>query len=191
MTIIVGKLFEHIEPLVIGAVERAYALSRLITQKVLETHLDSSKEKEKIDRIVNKIGGEYFSHSFPITRRDVERELQLKVEKPDPELFEAMWKLYEYYRGCFSNAQHMTLSMEQRGLKGQVARADINIIVHVLGYIDALSDRRVLVQIRQVGKDPNSDMIRENIVSTRWIKPQGPGLPVTHQSFYECKPPQQ
>jgi len=72
MTNIVGKLFEHIEPLAIGAVERAYGLSRLVTRKVLETHLDKDKDKDKIDEIVKKIGGEYFSHSFPITRRDVE-----------------------------------------------------------------------------------------------------------------------
>jgi len=87
MTNIVSKLFEHIEPLAIGAVERAYGLSRLVTRKVLETHLDASKDKDKIDAIVNKIGGEYFSHSFPITRRDVEQELKLKVEKPDADLF--------------------------------------------------------------------------------------------------------
>ena len=60
MTNIVSKLFDHIEPLAIGAVERAYGLSRLVTRKVLETHLDPSKDKERIDAIVNKMGGNIF-----------------------------------------------------------------------------------------------------------------------------------
>lgn len=60
MANIVSKLFEHIEPLAIGAVERAYGLSRLVTRKVLETHLNPVKDKEIIDSIVNKIGGNIF-----------------------------------------------------------------------------------------------------------------------------------
>ena len=60
MTTIVGHLFDHIDPLAIGAVERAYELSRMITRRVLETHLDPATQKAKIDAIVDKIGGGFF-----------------------------------------------------------------------------------------------------------------------------------
>ncbi|OQX55861.1 MAG: hypothetical protein B5M53_03685 [Candidatus Cloacimonas sp. 4484_209] len=184
MTEIVGKFFEHIEPLTIGAVERSYALSRLITRKVLETHLDSSKEKQKIDRIVDKIGGEYFSHAFPITRRDVEQELQLKVEKPDNDLFEAIWRLHTYYGGAFSQTGSLGISMEGRDPKGNVTRKDLNFIVRVIGYIDSLSERRVLVQLRQPEKDPKSDTVEEKIIFTGWIKPNPAELSEQDRNFF-------
>jgi len=184
MTEIVGKLFEHIEPLVIGAVERSYALSRLITRKVLETHIDFSKEKDKIDRIVDKIGGEYFSHAFPITRRDVEWELRLKVEKPNNDLFDAIWQLHTYYRNCFSQTGTLNVTMEVRNPQGHISRKNLNFIVRVLGYIDSPKERRVLVQLRQPVKDPDSDKVQEKIIHTTWIKPNPEELSESDSNFF-------
>jgi hypothetical protein len=191
MTEIVGKLFEHIEPLTIGAVERSYALSRLITQKVLETHLDASKEKEKISRIVDMIGGEFFSHAFPITRRDVEQELQLSVEKPDDELFSSIWKLYTYYREAFSQNQTLVLSMEQEDPRGRVAKTDLNLVIRVLGYIDSITERRVFVQIKHPVTVQDSDRIEEQMLFTGWIKPSKEEIATSDRNFFQAIPQKQ
>ena len=184
MAEIVGKLFEHIEPLVIGSVERAYALSRLITKKVLETHLDPSQEKEKIEQIVDKIGGEYFSHAFPITRRDVEQELHLNVIKPEPELFDAIWQLHKYYSGAFSQTSDLNIMMEGVSADGIKQAQKFQFVSGVLGFIDSLNERRVLVQLRRPQKDPESGQIKEIPIFTNWIKPHSEELAETDSNFF-------
>jgi Serine dehydrogenase proteinase len=184
MAEIVGKLFEHIEPLVIGSVERAYALSRLITKKVLETHLDPSKDKEKIEQIVDKIGGEYFSHAFPITRRDVEQELHLNVIKPEPELFDAIWQLHQYYSGAFSQTSDLNIMMEGVSADGSKQAQKIQFVSGVLGFIDSIYERRVLVQLRRPQQDPESGQIKEMPIYTSWIKPHSEELAETDSNFF-------
>ncbi|MDI6776318.1 MAG: hypothetical protein QMD03_03610 [Syntrophales bacterium] len=189
MTNIVSKLFEHIEPLAIGAVERAYGLSRLVTRKVLETHLDASKDKDKIDTIVNKIGGEYFSHSFPITRRDVEQELKLKVEKPSADLFDKIWALYEYYRGAFSVQQDLQLNFEQKDQKGvTIGTSTIPILIRILGFLDSETERRALLQLRTIKKE--GDDIKEESIFVRWLKPSETELPVDSPNYFLAIPEQ-
>ena len=183
MTNIVSKLFEHIEPLAIGAVERAYGLSRLITRKVLETHLDPSKDKEKIEAIVNKIGGEYFSHSFPITRRDAEQELKLKVEKPDADLFSKIWALYEYYRGAFSVQHDLQINIEQKDPKGVIIeRKGIPLITRILGFLDSETERRVLLQLQSIKKEGAE--IKPGPIFTGWVKPSAEELPVDNPNYF-------
>lgn len=176
MTNIVTKLFEHIEPLSIGAVERAYGLSRLVTRKVLETHLDPVQDKEKIDTIVSKIGGEYFSHSFPITRRDVELELQLKVIKPDPKLFTAIMNLYEYYRESFQKQNEVHLRLEKKDRAGNVVgTAEIPLTINVLGYLDTIAERRILLHIRAIKAE--GEALTEDTLFANWVKPLAQELP--------------
>ena len=183
MTNIVSKLFEHIEPLAIGAVERAYGLSRLITRKVLETHLDPSKDKEKIEAIVSKIGGEYFSHSFPITRRDAEQELKLKVEKPDADLFSKIWALYEYYRGAFSVQHDLQLNIEQKDPKGVIiGKQTIPLIIRILGFLDSETERRVLLQLQSIKKEGTE--IKQEPIFAGWVKPSAEELPVDNPNYF-------
>lgn len=183
MTNIVNKLFEHIEPLAIGAVERAYGLSRLVTRKVLETHLDPSKDEKKIKAIVNKIGGEYFSHSFPITRRDVEQELELKVEKPDADLFGKIWALYEYYRGAFSRTQNLQMNFEQKDPKGAIIKKGIvPILLRILGFLESETERRVLLQLKTIKSEGND--IKEESIFSGWIKPSGAELPADNVNYF-------
>jgi hypothetical protein len=187
MTHIVSKLFDHIEPLAIGAVERAYGLSRLVTRKVLETHLDPSKDAEKIETIVDKIGGEYFSHSFPITRRDVEQELKLKVEKPNADLFTKIWTLYEYYRGSFSVQNDVQFNVEQKDQHGKVvSKTSIPLIIRTLGFMDSETERRVLLQVESIKKE-GSEVKKESIF-THWVKPMGAELPVSDPNYFITAP---
>lgn len=145
MSTIINTLFSHIEPLAIGAIEQSYMLSRLITQKALETHLDADKEKEKINKIVDKIGGEYYSHSFPITRRDVEQELGLKVIRPTSDLWSAIWNLHTYYQDQFAKQAKITLPVPP--VAGQQAPPEM--LVTYVGFIDTVGERRILVGLTQ------------------------------------------
>ena len=149
----------------------------------METHLDPSKDKEKIESIVDKIGGEYFSHSFPITRRDAEQELKLKVEKPDADLFIKIWALYEYYRGAFSVQQDLQLNIEQKDPKGVIIeKKTIPLIIRILGFLDSETERRVLLQLQSIKKEGAE--IKPEPIFTGWVKPSAEELPVDNPNYF-------
>lgn len=64
------ELFGHVHPLVIGAVDRASALSTRICTEILGTHLD---DPDRIAAISETLNAEYPSHSYPITLREAAR----------------------------------------------------------------------------------------------------------------------
>lgn len=93
---IISELFKYINPLAIGAVEQSYKLSKLITRKCLGSRKEQLSEK-KIEEIVEKLAGEYYSHSFPISRSEVESDLGLPVTRPNDELSKLILDLENYY----------------------------------------------------------------------------------------------
>ena len=65
-----AKLFEHVHPLVIGAVDRASALSTRICAEILGFHLE---DQARVTAISDTLNAEYPSHSYPITLREAVR----------------------------------------------------------------------------------------------------------------------
>lgn len=104
---IIAELFKHVHPLSVGAIEQSYQLSKLITRKVLETRKEKLNQ-EHINKIEKILGEEYFSHSFPICRKDVKDDLELPVIEPSPELKEKMWDLHLYYMKEFNKSKNIT-----------------------------------------------------------------------------------
>jgi len=82
---ILPELFSYINPLALGALEQSYNLSRLITRKALQSRRNKLDEPH-IQRIVDQLTGQYFSHDFQISRADVENDLGLPVAKWPDEL---------------------------------------------------------------------------------------------------------
>jgi len=165
MATIINTLFNHIEPLAIGAIEQSYMLSRYITQKVLETHLNPNEHEEKIKKIVAKIGGEYYSHSFPITRRDVEKDLGLSVIRPDQELWNSVWNLHLYYQSLLGKEMKLTLGF--KNAQGIEQKEDF--FIDILGFIDIINERRVLVGVKKIVK--KGDKLQEIGLFKGWVVP--------------------
>jgi hypothetical protein len=65
-----APLFQHVHPLVIGAVDRASALSTRICADILSFHLT---DDIKVREISNTLNSSYPSHSYPITLREAQR----------------------------------------------------------------------------------------------------------------------
>jgi len=75
------SLFPHIHPLVIGAVDRASALSIRLCVEILAYHLRDQKKAQKISETLNAA---YPSHTYPILEREA-RNIGLNVEAmPEP-----------------------------------------------------------------------------------------------------------
>jgi hypothetical protein len=57
------QLFQHVHPLVIGAVDRAESLSIMLCKELLAYHIEDEKEAENIAATLNS---KYPSHGYPI-----------------------------------------------------------------------------------------------------------------------------
>lgn len=106
LALIISELFKYINPLALGALEQSYNLSKLITSKCLRTRNNKLDDKH-IEQIVEQLAGGYFSHSFLISRSEVESDLGLPVTKPDNELEQLMFALEKHYLQQFNNIKQL------------------------------------------------------------------------------------
>lgn len=88
-----GALFEHVHPLVIGAVDRASSLSIKLCTEILSYHLGDHGRAETIARALNS---EYPAHGYPITLREAQR-LGLPAKPLDAEVDELLIQLGQLY----------------------------------------------------------------------------------------------
>lgn len=86
-------LYDHIHPLVVGAVDRASSLSIKISKDILSYHM---KDEEKADRISNHLNAAYPSHSYPITYTEASK-IGLNVNEMDKDLNDMLLELNEVY----------------------------------------------------------------------------------------------
>jgi hypothetical protein len=63
-------LFQHVHPLVIGAVDRADSLSIMLCKELLSYHIPNAKKAAKIADTLNS---RYPSHSYPILLEEAQR----------------------------------------------------------------------------------------------------------------------
>ncbi|MFN0084525.1 MAG: SDH family Clp fold serine proteinase [Blastocatellia bacterium] len=65
-----SSIFNHIHPLVIGAVDRSSSLSIRLCREILSYHMTDRKKAEKISKMLN---ADYPWHSYPITIKEAHR----------------------------------------------------------------------------------------------------------------------
>ena len=87
------SLFNHVHPLVIGAVDRASALSTRLCIDILSYHMRDLEQAQKISNVLNS---EYPSHSYPITVREAQR-IGLSVQPLDETVNRLLLELSEIY----------------------------------------------------------------------------------------------
>ncbi len=88
-----SDLFEHVHPLVIGAIDRSSSLSARICDEVLSYHFADKAARERITTALNS---EFPSHGYPITERTA-RQLGLNVDDLDPRVNSLLLELNGYY----------------------------------------------------------------------------------------------
>ncbi len=88
-----AAIFEHIHPLVIGAVDRASSLSIRLCDEILSYHMTDAKKRKAISAALN---ADYPSHAYPITVREAQR-VGLNVKELDAGLNELLIELNEAY----------------------------------------------------------------------------------------------
>lgn len=87
------QLFQHVHPLVIGAVDRAESLSIMLCKELLAYHIKDETVAEKIAAALNS---KYPSHGYPILFEEAQR-IGLKVSRLTPEINSLLLELNELY----------------------------------------------------------------------------------------------
>jgi hypothetical protein len=118
---VMSELFNHVHPLAIGSLEQSYELSKLVTRRMLSTHMDEKADAEEIERLANTLCDDYKSHSFPIGRPEAHR-LGLKVTDASDALHKAMIELERYYENLDRNpAPAASMGISSAGSPGMKA----------------------------------------------------------------------
>ena len=86
-------IFPFVHPLVIGAVDRASALSERLCMEILSYHIKDTARAEKIARTLN---ADFPSHSYPITIHNAQK-IGLNVEPLEERLNGQLLELNEIY----------------------------------------------------------------------------------------------
>jgi hypothetical protein len=87
------SLYQHVHPLVFGAIDRASSLSIKICEEILSYHVKDTKERGRISKHLNSA---YPSHGYPIMLREAKR-VGLQVGALDIELNDLLIDMNELY----------------------------------------------------------------------------------------------
>lgn len=96
LTRVFSHLIDSVHPLAIGTIHRTYSLIRSVAKKLLLLHMDENEE-EKINKIIDNLTQQLFSHSYMITRREAKEDIKLPVTFSSGELESIIWNLYKSY----------------------------------------------------------------------------------------------
>ncbi len=86
-------LFQHIHPLVIGAIDRSESLSLRICHEIMSYHI---KDTQKIEEISTQLNSGYPSHGYPITLKEAKR-IGLNAHKLDDDINKLLLDLNQMY----------------------------------------------------------------------------------------------
>ena len=86
-------LFEHVHPLVIGAVDRAESLSIMLCKEILSYHM---KNKDKASEIAEILNSKYPTHGYPILLKEAVN-IGLKAKPMSQEAHELLLDLNNLY----------------------------------------------------------------------------------------------
>jgi hypothetical protein len=89
----------HLHPLALGNVYRAQRMIRMLSERLLSSHMDPGRKennKKVIEKIVNEITSDICIHNYPIYR-DEAKALGLNVVFPNDKLERMLWNIYERY----------------------------------------------------------------------------------------------
>jgi hypothetical protein len=88
-----SAIFNHIHPLVIGAVDRSSSLSIRLCKEILSYHM---KDPKKADRISKVLNSDYPWHSYPITLKEAQR-IGLNALPLDQDINDMLLELHALY----------------------------------------------------------------------------------------------
>jgi hypothetical protein len=91
---IADRLFQTVDPLVIGAARRASDLSTSVGERLLRMHMKNPDDRDKPAQIARGLNKSFFAHGDAVSRKRA-RELGLNIAESNPELEKLLWSAFE------------------------------------------------------------------------------------------------
>ncbi|MBI4670106.1 MAG: hypothetical protein HY741_00340 [Chloroflexi bacterium] len=151
---IYSALFDKVHPLTLGAIERSYELARLISKNALSTHLDSEKDAERIEKLVDAFSGKFYSHRYPIGWKEA-KEAGLDVTYVKDELWETMWELFNFYNAFAPVGRPIS----QRPVR----------VAKPIVWIDSAQERRILQEVYEMQLDKKTGIAEGEPLDAKWL----------------------
>jgi len=80
---VLKQLTAHVHPLALGSVYRATEQIRLISKRLLSTHMKYEDNGPEIDRIIEALTKTLYSHDYIINRKEAKSELKLNITEAE------------------------------------------------------------------------------------------------------------
>jgi len=90
------KLMDKVPPLILGNVHRTLEQTKLVAARLLGSRREPF-DKEKNEKIAEKLSSEIFSHMHMISRKEATEEIGLTQVKPAGALEQTLWHLLSLY----------------------------------------------------------------------------------------------
>lgn len=100
---IITPMLNKLDPWLIGDYEKALKASHQYAEALLSRYM-LKEAPEKVPLVTRALTEGYFSHGYPIGRREA-KELGLKVTEADGELWDVIWSLYLGYEDLFCDKE--------------------------------------------------------------------------------------
>jgi len=98
-------LLEKLDPWLIGDYEKTIKASRQYAENLLSRYM-LKNDPEQVQKVTNALTEGYFSHGYPIGRREA-KTLGLRVAEAHGELWDVIWKLYLSYEELFKEKEEV------------------------------------------------------------------------------------
>lgn len=89
----IARLFDKVDPIVIGGAKRASELSSTVGERMLRTHMKGAEEKVEAAKIAEDLNKGFFAHGDAVSRSRA-LELRLKIAERDKDLEQLIWEAY-------------------------------------------------------------------------------------------------
>jgi len=111
--IIINSVLNKLDPWLIGDYEKALKASKQYAEFLLSKYM-LKNNKEKISQVTHILTNGFFSHGYPIGRKEA-KEMGLKVVEATGELWEVIWELYLLYHSIFYGDKSCNFSFSTIG----------------------------------------------------------------------------
>lgn len=111
--IIMNSVLNKLDPWLIGDYEKALKASKQYAESLLSKYM-LKNDKEKIKAVTHNLTNGYFSHGYPIGRKEA-KEMGLCVTEASGELWDVIWELYLLYQSLFSGEESCNFSLSTIG----------------------------------------------------------------------------
>jgi hypothetical protein len=168
MTKVFEILASRVNPLVLGAVGRSRAQIAFLASTLMKCHIDDEK---RIERCVEALIRQRFSHDYIIGRREAKEVLGLNIVDPDPDFTRVVVSLY----GAYNEIVMMDKPYHPEVVLGKdsTRTADFNrAVVESASLTHVYRTRKEItrVQIPQPGIPYPVVCYQENVLQEEWIQ---------------------